>query len=198
MTKMRREMSVERQTRETDISVTLNLDGQGAGRIQSGVGFLDHMLSLFAVHGLFDLTIDAKGDLEVDAHHTVEDIGICLGDALDRCLGERAGIRRYGQFVVPMDEARAAVFIDLSRRPYLVLSLPPLNERVGRFETELVPEFFRAFCEHGQLTLHIDVPCGNNTHHILEAVFKALGRALAEAVALDPRRAGVPSSKGVL
>jgi imidazoleglycerol-phosphate dehydratase len=189
---------VERKTNETSIVLDLKLEGSGRGSLHTGVPFLDHMLTLFAVHGLFDLNIEAHGDLEVDAHHTVEDIGICLGRALSLALSDRAGTHRYGSATVPMDEARASVFLDLSNRPFVVLTTPPLSARVGDFETELIPEFFRAVSQHGGITLHIDVPCGANTHHILEAVFKAWGRALAEAVRLDPRRAAVPSSKGVL
>ncbi len=189
---------VERITRETSIKVQIGLDGRGNTDIETGVPFLDHMLNLFAVHGFFDLQIKATGDLEIDAHHTVEDLGICLGDALHKALGDRKGIRRYGSAIVPMDEARASVVLDLSNRPYLVYQVPPLSGRVGNFETELVPEFFRAFCQYGGVTLHLDVPCGTNTHHILEAIFKAWGRALDQATSLDPRRQGVPSSKGLL
>ncbi|MBP8646037.1 MAG: imidazoleglycerol-phosphate dehydratase HisB [Syntrophobacteraceae bacterium] len=189
---------IKRETRETRIETEFSLDGQGMVDVQSGVPFLDHMLTLFAVHGFFDLQLRARGDLEVDAHHTVEDLGICLGQALSRALGDRTGIRRYGSAVVPMDEARAEVVLDLSNRPYLVYGVPDLADRVGEFETELVPEFFRAFCQHGGVTLHITVPCGTNTHHILEAVFKAWGKALDRATGLDPRRSGVPSSKGSL
>lgn len=189
---------VTRETRETQIRLSLDLDGQGVVSLTTGVPFLDHMLTLFAAHGLFDLDVEAKGDLEVDAHHTVEDLGICLGQALSRALGERQGIRRFGHAVVPMDEARAAVTLDLSNRPFLVYHAPPMCSRVGQFETQLVPEFLRAFCQHGGITLHIEVPCGANTHHILEAIFKALGRALDEATAFDRRRRGVPSSKGSL
>lgn len=156
------------------------------------------MLTLFATHGFFGLDVEATGDLEVDAHHTVEDLGICLGGALSKALGERKGIRRYGHAVVPMDEARATVTMDLSNRPFLVYNVPHLSSRVGQFETELIPEFLRAFCQHGGITLHIQVPYGNNTHHILEAIFKALGRALDEATTLDERRQGIPSSKGSL
>ncbi|HOV87288.1 MAG TPA: imidazoleglycerol-phosphate dehydratase HisB [Syntrophobacteraceae bacterium] len=193
-----RKSRIERETKETRIETEWSLDGQGIAEIQSGVPFLDHMLTLFAVHGFFDLKIRARGDLEVDAHHTVEDMGICLGRALSAALGDRKGIRRYGSAVVPMDEARATVVLDLSNRPYLVWEVPDLPDRVGEFETELVPEFFRAFCHHGGVTLHITVSCGRNTHHILEAVFKAWGRALDRAVGLDPRRTEVPSSKGSL
>lgn len=189
---------IERKTNETDIVLDLQLEGTGRADLDTGVPFLDHMLTLFAVHGFFDLTIQAQGDLAVDAHHSVEDIGICLGQAVDRALAQRAGIRRYGTATVPMDEARATVSLDLSRRPFLVLRTPTLAQRVGSFETELTPEFFRAVSQHGGITLHIDVPCGENTHHILEAIFKAWGRALDEAVQIDPRRSAVPSSKGVL
>jgi imidazoleglycerol-phosphate dehydratase len=189
---------VERNTRETRIKAQLSLDGGGTTDIDSGVPFLDHMLSLFAVHGFFDLQLKATGDLEIDAHHTVEDIGICLGDAFNKALGDRKGIQRYGSATVPMDEARATVVLDLSNRPFLVYQAPPVGDRVGQFETELIPEFFRAFCQYAGVTLHIDVPCGNNTHHVLEAIFKAWGRALDQATLLDPRRQGVPSSKGML
>jgi imidazoleglycerol-phosphate dehydratase len=189
---------VERKTKETDIKVKLSLDGQGVVMIHTGVPFLDHMLTLFAVHGFFDLDIEAEGDLEVDAHHTVEDLGICLGSALNKALGDRAGIRRYGHSTTPMDETLAIVTLDLSGRPYLVYRTPQFSDRVGQFETELAPEFFRAFCQHGGVTLHIEVPYGANTHHMLEAIFKAWGRALDDATRLDERRKGIPSSKGSL
>jgi imidazoleglycerol-phosphate dehydratase len=156
------------------------------------------MLTLFATHGFFDLRIEAKGDLHVDAHHTVEDLGICLGKALSEALGQRKGIRRYGHALVPMDEACAVVALDLSNRPYLVYQTPVLSPHVGQFETELIPEFFRAFCQHGGVTLHIQILYGSNTHHMLEAVFKAWGRALDKATKSDPRREGAPSSKGSL
>lgn len=193
-----RQAMVERQTRETSIAVKLSLDGTGTAEVDTGLAFLDHMLTLWAVHGLFDLSIRAQGDLHVDGHHTVEDVGICLGQALSKALGDRKGLRRYGTSFVPMDEALAQVSLDLSNRPYLVCRLPAMAERVGAFETELVPEFFRALCQHGGITLHIAVLYGENTHHMLEAVFKAFGRALDEATTLDPRRTTVPSSKGVL
>jgi len=189
---------VKRKTRETEIEVEFLINGTGKTDLQTGVPFLDHMLTLFAVHGLFDLKIAATGDLEIDAHHTVEDIGICLGQALSGALSDRGGIRRYGNAVVPMDEACAAVALDLSNRPYLVYDVPDLADRVGQFETELVPEFFRAFCNHGGVTLHVKAFYGSNTHHILEAVFKAWGRAMDEATLREDRRAGVPSSKGAL
>ncbi len=190
--------TVARSTKETQISAEIALDGTGRAELDTGVPFLDHMLTLFAVHGLFDLKIKATGDLEVDAHHTVEDIGICLGLALSKALGERKAIVRYGHFVVPMDEALASVSLDLSNRPFLVYDTPPMAERTGEFETQLAPEFFRAFCQNGGLTLHIRVLYGANTHHMLEATFKAFARALSMAISLDPRRSGIPSSKGAL
>lgn len=189
---------VNRQTKETQIEVELSLNGTGIAEIRTGVPFLDHMLTLFTVHGLFDLRVGAHGDVEIDDHHTVEDIGICLGQALAQALSDRSGIRRYGFATVPMDEACATVTLDLSNRPYLVYQVPPMSARAGRFETELVPEFFRAFCNHGGVTLHIQAPYGSNTHHIIEAIFKAWGRALDEATRRDERRSGVPSSKGSL
>jgi imidazoleglycerol-phosphate dehydratase len=190
--------ALERTTKETRISAEILLDGTGRVELDTGVPFLDHMLTLFAVHGLFDLKIKATGDLEVDAHHTVEDIGICLGMALSKALGDRAGITRYGHFAVPMDEALAMVSLDLSNRPFLVYDTPPMADRTGEFETDLAPEFFRAFCQNGGVTLHVRVLYGSNTHHMLEAAFKAFARALSMAVALDPRRSGIPSSKGAL
>ena len=190
--------ALERTTKETQISAEISLDGTGRVELDTGVPFLDHMLTLFAVHGLFDLKIKATGDLEVDAHHTVEDIGICLGMALSKALGDRAGITRYGHFTVPMDEALAMVSLDLSNRPFLVYDTPPMADRTGEFETDLAPEFFRAFCQNGGVTLHVRVLYGSNTHHMLEAAFKAFARALSMAVAFDPRRSGIPSSKGAL
>ncbi len=189
---------VQRITNETRIMVDFTIDGEGRSEVRSGVPFLDHMLALFTVHGLFDLKIEAEGDLEVDAHHTVEDTGICLGGAFARAIGDRKGIRRYGHAVIPMDEACASVTLDLSNRPYLVYDVPALTDRVGDFETELVPEFLRAFCQHGGVTLHAHGLYGDNTHHILEAIFKAWGRALDKATQYDERRSGIPSSKGTL
>lgn len=193
-----RKGQIDRKTKETNIHLELLLDGQGLAEVRSGVPFLDHMLTLFAVHGFFDLRLHAEGDLEIDAHHTVEDIGICLGKCLSESLGDRQGICRYGQAVVPMDEACASVVLDLSNRPYLVYQVPPLNPEIGQFETELVPEFFRAFCHNGGVTLHIQGHYGSNTHHIVEAIFKAWGRALDQATRRDERRTGVPSSKGMI
>lgn len=198
MTEKLRRGSVHRGTNETRIDLDFTLDGSGSADLRTGVPFLEHMLTLFSVHGLFDLKVEATGDLEVDAHHTVEDLGICLGQALSLALGDRKGIRRYGQASIPMDETCASVVLDLSNRPFLVYQVPPLSERVGRFETELVPEFLRAFCLHGGMALHVQVPYGSNTHHMIEAVFKALGRALDQATQPDERRTGIPSSKGAL
>jgi imidazoleglycerol-phosphate dehydratase len=188
---------VTRKTNETDIVLELEIDGSGQVNIDSGIPFLDHMLHLFAAHGLFDLTLKARGDLEIDDHHTVEDIGICLGQAFRQALQERQGIRRYGFARVPMDEALAQVTVDLSNRPFLVFKAA-FSSAGGRFDPQLVPEFWRAVAQHGGLTLHIEAPYGDNTHHIIEAIFKAAGRALDQASALDPRRRGVPSTKGVL
>ncbi len=188
---------IARTTRETDIVLELALDGSGRAEIDSGIPFLDHMLTLFAAHGFFDLKLQATGDLEIDDHHTVEDIGICLGQALRQALQERMGFRRYGFARVPMDEAVAQVTLDLSNRPYLVFNAA-LAPGGGRFDPQLVKEFWRAVANHGGITLHIDVPYGENTHHIIEAIFKAAGRALDEATAVDPRRQGVPSTKGLL
>jgi imidazoleglycerol-phosphate dehydratase len=190
--------TVARNTKETQISVELVLDGTGRAELHTGVPFLDHMLTLFTVHGIFDLKIEAAGDLEVDAHHTVEDVGICLGQALSKALGNRMAIARYGHFTVPMDEALASVSLDLSNRPFLVYDAPSMADRTGEFETALAPEFFRAFCQHGGVTLHVRVLYGANAHHMLEAAFKAFARALNMAVSLDSRRSGIPSSKGAL
>ncbi len=193
-----RQAHVERKTRETQIEMELNVDGSGQADVRSGVPFLDHMLTLFAVHGFFDLKLKARGDVEIDDHHTVEDVGITMGMAFKSALGDKKGIERYGHAVVPMDEACATVTLDISNRPFLVFQTPPLAERAGRFDTELAPEFFRAFCLHGGVTLHIQVGCGANTHHILEAIFKAWGRAMDKATRHEARRLDIPSSKGTL
>lgn len=190
--------TVTRNTKETRVLVEIRLDGSGKAELNTGVPFLDHMLTLFAVHGIFDLKIEAAGDLEVDSHHTVEDVGICLGMALSKALGDRTAIARYGHASIPMDEALASVSLDLSNRPFLVYETPPMPDKTGEFETALAPEFFRALSQHGGVTLHINVPYGANAHHILEAAFKAFARALAAAVSFDPRRSGIPSSKGAL
>jgi len=195
---MPRHAQIERKTGETDVQVTLALDGEGAGERDTGVGFLDHMLDLLARHGRLDLTVNARGDLETGAHHTVEDVGICIGQALDRALGDRVGISRYGQATVPMDEARASCAIDISGRGLCAFeaTLPPGS--IGNFDHELVEEFFRAVATNGRLTLHLTVETGTNVHHVIEAAFKALARALRGAVALDPTESGVPSTKGSL
>ena len=189
---------VHRKTKETDITLDLKLDGQGKASIQSGVSFMDHMLTLFSVHGFFDLNIKGAGDVEVDDHHTVEDLGICLGQAFKSALGDLSGICRYGFSVIPMDEALAQVAVDISNRPYLHFDVPIKDQKVGTFDTALTKEFLRALALHAGLTLHITVEHGENTHHIIEAVFKALGRALGQAVSPEPRTKGPLSSKGSL
>ncbi len=189
---------VMRKTAETDIRVVLGLDGSGKADVDTGIGFFDHMLTLFAVHGFFDLTVTAKGDLHVDYHHCVEDVGLALGKAVSQSLGDRVGIRRFGHAVTPMDETLAAVSIDLSNRPYLVYRVPEVIRSMGAFDAYLAKEFFRAFATRAGMTLHIDVGYGENEHHIIEAVFKATGKALDLATAIDPRIAGVRSSKGTL
>jgi imidazoleglycerol-phosphate dehydratase len=195
---MTRAAEIDRQTAETDVHVDLTLDGGGAGERVTGVGFFDHMLDLLARHGRMDLSVRARGDLQTGAHHTVEDVGICLGQALDQALGDRAGITRYGQATVPMDESRASCAIDISGRGLCAFEavLPP--GAIGNFDHELTEEFFRALAANARLTLHITVETGSNAHHVIEAAFKALGRALRVAVALDPTEPGVPSTKGTL
>jgi imidazoleglycerol-phosphate dehydratase len=188
-----------RETRETQIELSLALDGSGVGSRTTGVGFLDHMLDLLARHGRLDLAVDATGDLQTGAHHTVEDVGIVLGQALDAALGDRAGIFRYGHAVVPMDEARAACAIDVSGRPFLALDDGGLPRgETGGFDHELLDEFFRAVVNNARLTLHLEVQAGANAHHMIEAAFKAFARALRAAVAIDPTETGVPSTKGTL
>lgn len=194
-----REATIRRKTAETNIELTLKLDGSGLSDIQSGVGFLDHMLTLFARHGGFDLCLRCKGDTEVDDHHSVEDIGICLGQAFREALGDKRGLRRYGQRLLPMDEALILAAVDLSGRGGCFYALEPGAEKVGSFDTALAEEFFIAFAREAGLTLHLRQLAGKNAHHILEGGFKAVARALREAVELDPREAGrVPSTKGVL
>ncbi len=195
---MSRSAEIHRKTGETDVSLTLDLDGSGAGERSTGVGFLDHMLDLLARHGRLDLTVSAQGDLQTGAHHTVEDVGICLGQALDRALGDRAGIVRYGAATIPMDEARASCAIDISGRAYCAIEadLPP--GAIGNFDHELAEEFFRAVASNARLTLHVTVEAGTNVHHIIEATFKAFARALRAAVTIDPNETGVPSTKGTL
>jgi imidazoleglycerol-phosphate dehydratase len=195
---MPRTGEIERATSETDVRLALALDGTGAGERRTGVGFLDHMLDLLARHGRLDLDVAVTGDLETGAHHTVEDTGIVLGQALDAALGDRSGITRYGHAVVPMDEARAAAAVDISGRPYLRFEadLPP--GLTGGLDHELVEEFFRAVSTSARLTLHVTVEAGTNAHHMIEAAFKAFARALRQAVAIDPTETGVPSTKGTL
>jgi imidazoleglycerol-phosphate dehydratase len=195
---MARTASIERRTGETQVAIDINLDGQGAVRIETGVGFLDHMLHLMARHGCFDLKAVAKGDLHIDSHHTVEDVGLTLGQALKQALGDKAGIRRYGHAIVPMDETLATVAVDLSGRPYLAWQAQIPNVMLGVFPAELGEEFFRAFSNSAQMNLHAIVHHGTNTHHQLEALFKATGRALRMACEFDPRAPGIPSTKGVL
>ena len=188
-----------RETKETQIRLSLALDGAGTGARDTGVGFLDHMLDLLARHGRLDLEVRATGDLQTGAHHTVEDVGIVLGQALDEALGDRAGITRYGHAVVPMDEARAACAIDVSGRPYCAVTVGALPAGItGGFDHELLEEFFRAVANAARLTLHVEVQAGTNAHHMIEAAFKAFARALREAVAVDPTETGVPSTKGTL
>ena len=193
-----RQVRLERKTAETSIQLALSLDGTGNYQIDSGVGFLDHMLSLFAKHGALDLQVQAKGDTFIDDHHTVEDIGITLGQAIGQALGDKKGICRYGHALVPMDEALILVALDISGRGHLEFDLPLPNAKVGSFDTELVEEFFRALALNSGMTLHIRMLNGRNTHHIIEGTFKALGRALRQAVAKDERLTGIPSTKGVL
>ncbi|TDQ36971.1 imidazoleglycerol-phosphate dehydratase HisB [Aureibacillus halotolerans] len=190
--------SVERETKETSIALQLGLDGEGKADINVNVPFVAHMLDLFAKHGHFDLTINAKGDVEIDDHHTTEDLGICLGVALKEALGTKEGIRRYGQAWVPMDDALAQVVIDLSNRPHLEFSAEMPSQKVGTFDTELVYEFLSKLAIEARMNLHVIVHYGHNTHHIIEAIFKALARALDEATSIDPRVKGVPSTKGML
>jgi imidazoleglycerol-phosphate dehydratase len=194
---MSRFSRISRQTRETQIELELELDGQGAVELDSGIPFLDHMLHLFAAHGFFNLKLKAQGDLEIDDHHTVEDIGICLGQAFRQILQEKSAIRRYGWARIPMDEALAQVTVDLSNRPYLVFRVDFLPGS-SRFDPQLVKEFWRAVAQHGGMTLHLEAPYGENTHHIIEAIFKAAGRALDQATTLEPRLSGPPSTKGLL
>jgi len=195
---MPRQSELERITNETSIRAQLTIDGSGRNDIQTGIPFFDHMLTLFSVHGFFDLVLHAEGDLEVDSHHTVEDVGIVLGDAFDRALGDRKGIRRYGNAITPMDESLAEVVVDLSRRPFLVVNRPDFVPVNTDFDFLLLKEFLRAFSNHGGLNLHVNVSYGENQHHIIEAVFKSFGRALDQACGLDARIKSVRSSKGKL
>ncbi|MBU1909949.1 MAG: imidazoleglycerol-phosphate dehydratase HisB [Verrucomicrobia bacterium] len=194
----KRTATINRQTRETSIQVNLALDGDGEARIRTGIPFLNHMLELFARHSLINATIRAKGDLDVDYHHTVEDVGLALGEALNRALGDRKGIVRYGWAVVPMDESLSRVALDLGGRPYLVYEVATRRKKIRDFDLGLIEEFFRAFTVQGRMNLHIKTMYGQDPHHIFESVFKAVARALGAACARDPRVKGVPSSKGKL
>ena len=194
-----RNATITRQTNETAITVNLTLDGTGQSKVATGIGFFDHMLDQLAKHALIDLDITAKGDLHIDDHHTVEDVGIALGQALTRAVGDKRGIQRYGHFTLAMDDAQVACALDLSARPYLICNLPFPTAKIGQFDTELVREFFQALSTHGGITLHIDQRHGLNAHHIAEACFKAVARSLRMAVTFDPRSAGaIPSTNGAL
>lgn len=193
-----RQSKISRQTAETKIELSLNIDGSGINQINTGVGFLDHMLVLLAKHALIDLQIEAIGDLQVDAHHTTEDVGICLGQAFQQSLGNKAGIRRYGHMIIPMEETLATTAIDFSGRPFLVFNAPMPSPKIGDFDSELVEDFWQAFANNAQCNLHVLLHYGRNTHHIAEAIFKGLARSIRAACEIDPRQTGVPSSKGVL
>ena len=195
---MSRNAKINRKTFETDISLELELDSQKPSEIKSGIAFFDHMLDHIVKHGRMCLKLRAKGDLEVDGHHTVEDIGICLGKALNDALGDRKGIRRYGHFSLPMEECLVNVALDLCQRPYLAYNTPLGDQKVGEFDVELVKEFFRALSQNAGITLHINVPYGENLHHIAEGIFKCFGHALREAISIDPDLDGVLSTKGVI
>lgn len=193
-----RTASIDRKTAETKISLQLTIDGSGKSEIQTGVGFLDHMLTLFAKHGLFDLKVKCDGDIQVDAHHTTEDIGICLGQAFRHALGDKRGIVRYGHIVLPMEETLVTLAIDLSGRNYMVFNAPMTSPKIGEFDSELVEDFWYAFTSNALCNLHVLMHYGRNSHHIAEAIFKASARALRMATAIDPRQTDVPSTKGTL
>ena len=193
-----RTAEINRQTGETQVRLKLDLDGSGKSSVETGVGFFDHMLELLSRHGLIDLNVSAEGDLEVDAHHTVEDVGIVLGQAIDKALGDKRGITRYGWAILPMDETLAQVALDLSGRPAFVFRVQFTRETIGTFDVELVEEFLKALATNAKMNLHVNVPYGTNNHHIAEAIFKALAKALRQAVSLDPRSDSVPSTKGSL
>ena len=195
----KRQARVERKTKETDITLHLDVDGTGASKVATPIPFFSHMLEAWSKHGLMDLTVEATGDVEVDIHHTVEDVGIVLGQELRQAIGDNRGIVRYGTAFVPMDEALVAASVDLSGRPFLVFNVPVARTRVSNFDLDMLQEFFRAFAFNAEITLHVTMHYGHNLHHIAEAVFKAVGRALAEATRLNPRIAGIlPSTKGAL
>ena len=194
-----RQARVERKTKETEVTITLNIDGTGASKVATPIPFFSHMLEAWSKHGLIDLDVEARGDVEVDIHHTVEDVGIVLGQALRQALGDRKGIVRYGHAVLPMDEALVTATVDVSGRPFLVFNVPVARTRVSNFDLDMLQEFFRALAFNAEVTLHVSMPYGHNLHHITEAVFKAVGRSLAEATRINPRVAGlVPSTKGRL
>jgi len=193
-----RTAEIVRKTRETDIRLTLDLDGRGRAEVKTGVGFLDHMLDLLARHALVDLAVTCAGDLHVDDHHSTEDIGICLGHAIDRALGDKAGLRRYGHCVLPMDETLVTCAVDLGGRPYFAWDAPMPSPKIGTFDSELVADFWQAVAVHGRMNLHVLLHYGRNTHHISEAIFKGLARSLRMAAERDPRVEGVPSTKGTL
>jgi imidazoleglycerol-phosphate dehydratase len=195
---MPRTATIDRKTRETHVRLQLNLDGTGQASLITGVGFLDHMLELFARHGALDLQVEATGDLQVDQHHTVEDVGICLGQALRQALGDKAGIRRYGHFTLPMEETLATTAIDLSGRYFLVFQAPFASPKIGDFDSELVEDFWQAFAANALCNLHVLIHYGRNSHHLSEAIFKSAARALRMAIESDPRLTGVPSTKGTL
>ena len=193
-----RTAEIQRDTKETQVFVSVNLDGTGAVNLSTGVGFFDHMLELLARHGCLDLTVQAKGDLHVDAHHTVEDVGICLGQAIRTALGDKKGIRRYGHFTLPMEETLCTTAIDLSGRYFLVFNAPMPSPKIGDFDSELVEDFWQAVAANALCNLHVNIQYGRNTHHISEAIFKCAARALRMAVEMDPRQTGIPSTKGAL
>ena len=194
-----RKASIERKTKETDIKLSINLDGKGQYSINTSIPFFDHMLSLMCKHGIFDMRLKAKGDIDVDFHHTVEDIGIVLGKAIKQALGEMKGISRFGQATVPMDEALASVNIDISGRPFLVYRVSfPKKSKIKNFDPDLIEDFLQALVSNSGITIHVESPYGRNTHHIIEAAFKALGKALRNAVSIDPRMKGLPTTKGQL
>ena len=193
-----RKTTVTRITTETQITLTLNLDGKGEAKISTGIPFFDHMLNLFTYHGNFDLEITAHGDLDIDCHHTVEDVGICFGDSLAKCLGDKKGIVRYGMAIIPMDEALVLASIDISGRAYLGYKLPRRKGKVGNFDLEMVEEFYRSVVNHAAITLHIQAIAGSNLHHLAEATFKAFAHALSQAVSINPDIKAIPSTKGML
>ena len=194
----KRKAKITRKTKETDIVVELKLEGLGKGAISTGIPFFDHMLTLMSAHGFFDISLNAKGDIEVDGHHTVEDVGIVLGSAFNEALGDKKGIKRYGSKLVPMDESLASVAIDYSNRPFLTYNVEFVRPTTGGFDVELVEEFFKAFVNASGTTLHVNLLYGENTHHVIESIFKAFGQALDEATSIDDRIRGVRSTKGVL